>query len=55
MNEVLRRHDDVRALLDHGWLNLWAMDGSGAVTRRYQGGLSWSAVEPGPKRSAQAA
>ena len=45
MNSVLARHDDVRALLDHGWLNLWAMDADGALAHRYAGGLEWTRVE----------
>jgi len=44
MNDVLAKHDDVRELLDHGWLHLWAMDDEGRVAHRYAGSLSWQPV-----------
>jgi uncharacterized protein YbcC (UPF0753/DUF2309 family) len=45
MNEVLEKHEEVRTLLDRGWLNLWAMDGTGAISHRYAGGLEWTRVD----------
>jgi hypothetical protein len=36
----------VRELLDHGWLHLWAIDETGAVSHRYAGGLTWEPVSP---------
>jgi uncharacterized protein YbcC (UPF0753/DUF2309 family) len=47
MNAVLAKHDDVRRLLDHGWLHLFALDERGAVSHRYRGGLRWEPVAPG--------
>ena len=45
MNDVLSRHDEVRALLDQGWLNLFAMDGTGAISHRYAGDLEWAGID----------
>lgn len=53
MNGVIAKHDGVRALLDNGWLNLWAMDGEGMMSHRYVGGLDWVAVpDASARRSA---
>lgn len=41
MNDVIARHPDVQALLDNGWVHLWAMDEAGAITWRYDGELAW--------------
>jgi uncharacterized protein YbcC (UPF0753/DUF2309 family) len=49
MNAVIEKHAAVRELLDNGWLHLWAIDGTGAVSHRYAGGLSWEAVSPVPQ------
>jgi hypothetical protein len=38
--DVLKRHPDVRALFDNGWLHLFALK-DGRVDARYQPGLSW--------------
>ncbi|MCB5945851.1 YbcC family protein [Acidocella sp. KAb 2-4] len=35
--EILRRHDGVRALFDHGWMHLFALDESGRMVWRYEG------------------
>ena len=45
MNGVIARHEELRHLLDHGWIHLWAMDEQGQVSQRYVGGLSWSSVD----------
>jgi uncharacterized protein YbcC (UPF0753/DUF2309 family) len=45
MSAVIRKHDGVRTLLDHGWLTLWAMDDAGAVTHRYAGNLAWEPAQ----------
>ncbi|WP_343082450.1 DUF2309 domain-containing protein [Ostreiculturibacter nitratireducens] len=37
---VLRKHDTVRELFDHGWLHLFALR-DGRVTARYRPGLIW--------------
>jgi uncharacterized protein YbcC (UPF0753/DUF2309 family) len=44
MNAVIARHEMVRHLLDNGWLHLFAMDGSGRITRRYTGDLAWQPI-----------
>ncbi|HEX4934032.1 MAG TPA: putative inorganic carbon transporter subunit DabA, partial [Gemmatimonadaceae bacterium] len=48
MNAVLARHEGVRALVDNGWLHLWAMDERGAISHRYAGGLAWEPVAVAP-------
>jgi hypothetical protein len=49
INDVLRRHPQVRALADNGWLHLWAMDDAGALSHRYAGDLAWD-PSPQPER-----
>ncbi|WP_294537824.1 DUF2309 domain-containing protein [uncultured Rhodoblastus sp.] len=44
MTDVLKRHDNVRALFDHGWLHLFALDEEGRMAWRYAGDLQWSAM-----------
>ncbi|WP_066723148.1 YbcC family protein [Sphingomonas pituitosa] len=41
ISDVLARHDAVRALFDHRWLHLLAIDEFGKVAWRYVGGLRW--------------
>jgi uncharacterized protein YbcC (UPF0753/DUF2309 family) len=41
MTDVLRRHDDVRALFDNRWLHLFALDDAGRMAWRYAGDLRW--------------
>jgi len=41
MSAVLEKHPSVRALVDNGWLHLFALGDAGAVTHRYAGGLAW--------------
>ena len=38
--DILSRHDDVRALFDHGWLHLFALE-DGRMTARYRPGGTW--------------
>ena len=45
INRILEKHQSVRDLCDNGWLNLMAMDSTGIVSHRYQGDLSWEAIE----------
>ncbi|WP_417514221.1 YbcC family protein [Minwuia sp.] len=45
MNDILSRHDGVRALFDNRWLHLFAMDGDGRLSHRYTGDLTWEAFE----------
>ena len=44
MTDVLRRHDNVRALFDNGWLHLFGLDDQGRMAWRYSGDLQWSAM-----------
>ncbi len=44
MNAVLRKHPSVRALVDNGWLHLFALGDAGVVTRRYVGQLGWEQI-----------
>lgn len=45
MSDILSRHDGVRALFDHRWLHLFALDDEGKPAWRYAGDLEWVAVE----------
>lgn len=42
IGDVLKRHPEVRALFDNGWLHLFALK-DGKIEARYRPGLSWSA------------
>jgi uncharacterized protein YbcC (UPF0753/DUF2309 family) len=42
MTDILRRHDGVRALFDHRWLHLFALDENGWMAWRYETGLQWT-------------
>lgn len=44
INEVIARHEQVRHLVDHGWLDLFALDESGRPAWRYLGGGSWASA-----------
>jgi hypothetical protein len=39
--EHLTQHNQVRALFDNGWLNLFALDEKGHMAWRYTNGLIW--------------
>ena len=41
---VLRKHENVRALFDNGWLHLFALDETGRMAWRYVPGLQWEEV-----------
>jgi len=41
MNGIIEKHEDVRRLLDNGWLNLFQLDADGRLHQRYVGGLRW--------------
>ncbi|NWG22462.1 MAG: DUF2309 domain-containing protein [Chloroflexi bacterium] len=43
MTAIIARHEQVRQLLDNGWLYLFALDADGKVAYRYAGGLRWDA------------
>lgn len=44
MNDILARHEGVRALFDNRWLHLFAMDEAGRLAHRYVPGLEWEPV-----------
>ncbi|WP_034492538.1 YbcC family protein [Afifella pfennigii] len=44
MTAILRRHEELRALFEHGWMHLFALDEEGRMTWRYAGGLQWTAM-----------
>jgi uncharacterized protein YbcC (UPF0753/DUF2309 family) len=44
ISRVLADHPEVRALFDHGWLHLFALE-NGRVAARYRAGLSWAEAE----------
>jgi uncharacterized protein YbcC (UPF0753/DUF2309 family) len=46
MSAVIARNEHLRHLVDHGWLHLWAMGGSGRLTHRYAGEGRWTPVPP---------
>jgi hypothetical protein len=43
MTDIIARHEQVRQLVDNGWLYLFALDENGKVTHTYAGGLNWQA------------
>lgn len=43
MTNVIAKHEQVRQLVDNGWLHLFALDERGKVSHQYAGGLSWTA------------
>ena len=54
MTNVLKKHDAVRALFDNGWLHLFALDDRGRMAWRYEGDLTWSAVDQATAPPAEA-
>ena len=52
MNAILAKHPSVRALLDNGWLHLYALGNAGAVSHRYVGDLAWESLDPAGQRAA---
>ena len=48
MNDILGRHEGVRALFDNKWLHLFAMDDEGRLAHRYKGDLTWEPVKAPP-------
>ena len=43
MTDILKRHEQVRALFDNRWLHLFALDEGGRMAWRYRGNLTWEA------------
>ncbi|MGL4239103.1 YbcC family protein [Tabrizicola sp.] len=44
INDILARHDGVRALFDNRWLHLFTLDDAGLIQGRYVGGLKWEPI-----------
>lgn len=44
MNLVIEKHENLRLLLDNGWLHLYALDEQGVVSSQYCGSGNWAAV-----------
>ena len=42
ITDILKRHAQVRALFDNGWLSLFALDERGQMAWRYTGSLAWT-------------
>lgn len=47
ISDILKRHVQVRALFDNGWLHLFTLDEQGQMAWRYVGNLGWTDVRPG--------
>lgn len=47
ITDILKRHAQVRALFDNGWLSLFALDEQGQMGWQYAGDLGWTDVRPG--------
>jgi uncharacterized protein YbcC (UPF0753/DUF2309 family) len=47
ITDILKRHAQVRALFDNGWLSLFALDERGQMAWRYTGNLGWTDVRQG--------
>lgn len=47
ISDILKRHAQVRALFDNGWLSLFALDEQGQMVWRYTGNLGWTDVRQG--------
>ncbi|MBX3178286.1 MAG: DUF2309 domain-containing protein [Candidatus Hydrogenedentes bacterium] len=45
MGSVIEKHENLRNLLDHGWICLYAMDEQGVVRHRYAGDGRWDEVK----------
>lgn len=47
ITEILKRHAQVRALFDNGWLSLFALDEQGQMAWQYSGDLGWKGLHSG--------
>lgn len=47
ITDILKRHAQVRALFDNGWLHLFTLDEQGQMAWRYAGNLGWTDVRLG--------
>ncbi|PLK72918.1 DUF2309 domain-containing protein [Rhizobium sp. TH135] len=46
ISDILKRHAQVRALFDNGWLHLFTLDEQGQMAWRYAGNLGWTDTRP---------
>ena len=46
INDILRKHPQVRDLFDNSWLHLFTLDAEGHLAERYTGDLSWAPFDP---------
>lgn len=53
MTDILARHESVRALFDHRWLHLFALDEDGLMAWRYAGDLQWTPMSDATTRESQ--
>lgn len=44
IDAMIGRHENVRQLVDNGWLHLFALSGDQPVIQRYQGRLQWQTI-----------
>ncbi|WP_226389174.1 YbcC family protein [Penaeicola halotolerans] len=45
MNNILEKHQNVKALCDNQWIFLFAMDKEGKISHQYTGDLNWGRVQ----------
>jgi uncharacterized protein len=53
ISDILKRHAQVRALFDNGWLHLFTLDEQGQMAWRYAGNLGWTDVRAGAASDAE--
>jgi len=53
ISDILKRHAQVRALFDNGWLHLFTLDEQGQMAWRYAGNLGWTDIRPGAASSVE--
>ncbi len=51
VNAVIAKHDNVRQLLDNGWIFLFVIDEHGKLTHRYAGQLRWATIPSAATRN----
>jgi uncharacterized protein YbcC (UPF0753/DUF2309 family) len=44
ITDVLKNHENVRALFDNRWLHLFVINDEGCMTWRYAGNLEWQSA-----------
>lgn len=53
ISDILKRHAQVRALFDNGWLHLFTLDEQGQMAWRYAGNLGWTDIRAGAASDAE--